>query len=55
MSAFLRDTGHESYADAYAWSVLHPQEFWPAVWRFADMLGRAGKRSRAWTRADGTA
>ena len=42
MTAFLSATGHASYADAYAWSVLHPEEFWPAMWKFADTVGEQG-------------
>lgn len=39
MSAFLRhaDAGG-SYDDLYHWSVLHPEKFWPAMWRFAGLV-----------------
>lgn len=48
MSAFLRFTGKETYYDAYAWSVLRPQEFWPAMWRFAEVIADGGE-NKPWT------
>ncbi len=42
MSAFLRFAGKASYAAAYGWSVAHPEEFWPAMWRFADVVADSG-------------
>ena len=39
MTAFLKFTGKQSYADAYAWSIAYPDEFWRAMWKFADMVG----------------
>ena len=38
MTAFLRYVGKQSYSDAYAWSVSRPDEFWPAMWRFAGLV-----------------
>jgi acetoacetyl-CoA synthetase len=38
MTSFLKFVGKESYGDAYAWSIAHPEEFWAAMWRYADML-----------------
>ncbi len=41
MSAFLRFAGKASYAAAYDWSVAHPEEFWPAMWRYADVVAES--------------
>jgi acetoacetyl-CoA synthetase len=43
---FMREhapTGGD-YAELYAWSVAHPDEFWPAVWQFCGIVaeGRVG-------------
>jgi len=39
MSAFLRFAGDfASYNELYRWSVLHPEEFWPVMWRFAEVI-----------------
>ena len=42
MSSFLNFLREESYGDAYAWSIAHPEQFWPAMWRFADVVGDPG-------------
>jgi acetoacetyl-CoA synthetase len=39
MYAFMRQHGFASYAEMYDWSVLHPEEFWPEMWKFADLIG----------------
>jgi len=46
LTRFIREhapTGRD-YAALYAWSVDHPEEFWPAVWQFCGIVaeGRAG-------------
>ena len=33
----------QDYLDLRAWSVKHPELFWPALWRFADV-----RASRPW-------
>jgi acetoacetyl-CoA synthetase len=41
MSAFLRyvaDAGPADYAALYRWSVLHPEQFWPRIWLFFDVI-----------------
>jgi acetoacetyl-CoA synthetase len=41
MSAFLRyvaDAGPADYAALYRWSVLHPEQFWPRIWSFFDVI-----------------
>ena len=38
MTAFLKAVGKQSYFDAYSWSVAHPEEFWPAVWRYTGVI-----------------
>ncbi len=39
MYAFMRRHGFDTYKDLYEWSVLHPEEFWPEMWKFADIIG----------------
>lgn len=39
MYAFMRKHGFDSYSEMYEWSVLHPEEFWVEMWRFADLIG----------------
>src|SRR5688572_24679734 len=44
MSAFLRyvaDAGPRDYAALYRWSVMHPEQFWPAIWRFFEVIADA--------------
>ena len=41
LTRFARE--HAQSADfraLYAWSVAHPEEFWPAVWRFTGVLAQ---------------
>ncbi|MEO8577253.1 MAG: acetoacetate--CoA ligase [Gemmatimonadales bacterium] len=43
MSAFLRFAGDfTSYSELYRWSVLHPEQFWPLMWRFAELIADGG-------------
>jgi acetoacetyl-CoA synthetase len=37
------------FAPLYEWSVAHPQEFWPAVWRFCGVVADTLPDGRAWT------
>ena len=43
MFGFMREHGFTSYGEMYEWSVLHPEEFWPEMWRFAGMIGDPGE------------
>ncbi len=40
LTRFLREHGPAGadYPALYRWSVEHPEEFWPAVWRFAGVV-----------------
>jgi acetoacetyl-CoA synthetase len=39
MSAFLRYAGVGStYDELYRWSILHPEQFWPLMWKYADVI-----------------
>ena len=39
MSAFLRLAGvGTTYEELYDWSVLHPEKFWPLMWKFANVI-----------------
>jgi acetoacetyl-CoA synthetase len=39
MSAFLRYAGvGTTYDELYQWSVLHPERFWPRMWKYADVV-----------------
>ncbi len=43
MFAFMQRHGFDSYRELYEWSVLHPEEFWPEMWKFADLVGDPGE------------
>ncbi len=43
MARFMKEAGHEDYPALYRWSVEHPEEFWPRLWRFCGI-----KASRNW-------
>jgi acetoacetyl-CoA synthetase len=45
MTRFLRERGFESYRAAWEWSVEHPEQFWPAMWDFAEMIGKRGDQA----------
>ena len=45
MTRFMKAHGHSTYQRAYEWSITRPEEFWPAVWKFAEL-----KASAPWTR-----
>ncbi len=43
MSAFLRFAGAgDTYEELYRWSVMHPDRFWPLMWKFADVIADEG-------------
>ncbi len=51
MSAFLEYAGNGtvlSYDDLYSWSVLHPEEFWPVVWKFCEVIAEEREGGTPW-------
>jgi acetoacetyl-CoA synthetase len=38
MTRFMTSVGVQDYDALYAWSVAKPEDFWPAVWRFAGVV-----------------
>ena len=56
MTAFLEavraghgaDAGIENYHDLWAWSVAHPDQFWPAVWSFCGVISAELPGGRCW-------
>jgi acetoacetyl-CoA synthetase len=38
MTAFMRARGFAAYSELYEWSVLHPERFWPEMWRFSALI-----------------
>jgi acetoacetyl-CoA synthetase len=36
------------YASLYAWSVAHPERFWPAVWRFCGVVAEERAGGEPW-------
>ena len=44
----MRAAGHASYRDLYDWSILHPEEFWPAMWRFARIISDEREDKEPW-------
>jgi acetoacetyl-CoA synthetase len=43
MTRFLREQDFTQYREAWEWSVAHPEQFWPKMWDFADMIGERGE------------
>jgi acetoacetyl-CoA synthetase len=49
MFAFMRSHGFTSYGEMYEWSVMHPEEFWPEMWRFAGIIAdQHGENDEPW-------
>jgi len=52
MTAFLEFLGGEGlppvYRDAYNWSILHPDRFWPAVWKFCGVIAEEREDGDPW-------
>ncbi len=49
MSAFLRFAGvGDSYDELYQWSVLHPEKFWPLMWKYADVVADEREDRDSW-------
>ncbi|MEO8194924.1 MAG: acetoacetate--CoA ligase [Gemmatimonadales bacterium] len=49
MSAFLRFSGAgDSYSELYRWSVLHPEQFWPVMWKFASVVAESAENAEPW-------
>ncbi|MEO5902759.1 MAG: acetoacetate--CoA ligase, partial [Gemmatimonadaceae bacterium] len=50
MSAFLRFAGvGDTYEELYQWSVLHPERFWPLMWKFAEVIAdEPGHKDDPW-------
>src|SRR6476646_3643932 len=42
MTRFMREHGHDSYADLWQWSVDDLEGFWGAVWDFFEVGERTG-------------
>jgi acetoacetyl-CoA synthetase len=40
--------GVEDYASLYAWSVAHPEAFWPEVWRFCGVVAEEREGLEPW-------
>jgi acetoacetyl-CoA synthetase len=38
LTRFMSEVGVTDYAELYRWSVEHPERFWPAVWRFGNIV-----------------
>jgi acetoacetyl-CoA synthetase len=39
MTRFLRENVFSTYREAWEWSVSHPEQFWPSMWEFSDLIG----------------
>ncbi|MBA3405269.1 MAG: acetoacetate--CoA ligase [Gemmatimonadaceae bacterium] len=51
MSAFLGYAGDGSplsFDELYSWSVMHPEEFWPAVWSFCGVVADKREGGAPW-------
>jgi acetoacetyl-CoA synthetase len=49
LTAFLRTVQATDFTSLYRWSVERPEEFWPAVWRFAGVIADARPDGTAWS------
>ena len=39
MTRFMKFVqGVDSYSDLYHWSIVHPEDFWPAMWQFGEVI-----------------
>jgi acetoacetyl-CoA synthetase len=38
LTRFMRESGAADFPALYRWSIEKPEEFWPAVWRFAGVV-----------------
>jgi acetoacetyl-CoA synthetase len=48
---FLRErelSGALGYASLYEWSVAHPEEFWPAVWKYCGVVAQERGEGEPW-------
>ena len=56
MTAFMQHvrasgvTGIIDYPSLYEWSIAHPEQFWPAVWKFCGVIADDVERRQARTR-----
>ena len=41
--------GPVDYASLYDWSIAEPERFWPAVWKFCDVIADTTTDGRQWT------
>ena len=33
--------GVDSYSELYQWSIVHPEDFWPAMWQFGEVVAES--------------
>ncbi|HKY99032.1 MAG TPA: acetoacetate--CoA ligase [Gemmatimonadaceae bacterium] len=38
MAAFMRAVGCDNYHELYNWSIVHPEQFWVDMWKFARVI-----------------
>src|SRR5215218_118938 len=43
------DAAAVDYPSLWAWSVAHPEQFWPALWRFCDVIADVDSDGTPWT------
>lgn len=43
MGQFMRAAGFADYESLWQWSIDAPEEFWPKVWSFCDVIGEPGQ------------
>ncbi len=50
LTRFMREARPEakSYRELWDWSVVHPEEFWPEVWRFGGVIAEERRRRAPW-------
>ena len=50
MTRFMKFVqGVDSYSDLYQWSIVHPEDFWPAMWQFGEVIAESrGDDNEPW-------
>ncbi|HEX6575863.1 MAG TPA: acetoacetate--CoA ligase [Gemmatimonadaceae bacterium] len=48
MHAFMRAAGFDNYRELYNWSIVHPPEFWVAMWKFARVIAEEHEGREPW-------
>src|SRR5579862_2866522 len=48
MTRFMREAGAADYESLYRWSIDSPEEFWPRVWQFCNVMAERRADGSQW-------